>query len=400
MQTLADIEARLGKSFLPHQREALLDASEQAREGGHLRLCLYHRTGAGKTVTSLCAMALGGVQDILVLAPPITHTAWHDQGQHFGLTVSAISHAKFRQKSFKVSRTQAIIVDEFHLLGGQRGIGWKKLDRLAQGLQAPLIIMSATPYYNDAERVYCIQHVLDPQSCKGGYLQFLYTHCEVETNPFGSIPLVKGFLKYESAEEYLKKLPRVHFVEDEAIKQVKIEDISVVTILPVSLTYAGLDKRRQRVCASMIEKKHAVAHHQILTKSGRLTSMVLGRLLPFLSRENQQPLLIFCAHAAIAEKVCESLLVNGFSANLITGKTPAAEKKARVDAFIQGTFKTLVGTASLATGTDGIDKMCDRLFIIDDTNDDALRRQLIGRILPRGLDADVSKKEVYRLVFS
>ena len=44
----------------------------------------------------------------------------------------------------------------------------------------------------------------------------------------------------------------------------------------------------------------------------------------------------------------------------------------------------LVGTQTLATGTDGLDKMCDLLVILDDTEDNAMRRQLIGRIMPRG----------------
>jgi hypothetical protein len=60
----------------------------------------------------------------------------------------------------------------------------------------------------------------------------------------------------------------------------------------------------------------------------------------------------------------------------------------------------LVGTASLATGTDGLDKMCDSLIILDDTEDDSLRRQLVGRIMPRGEAADASKKQVHRLLLS
>ena len=48
--------------------------------------------------------------------------------------------------------------------------------------------------------------------------------------------------------------------------------------------------------------------------------------------------------------------------------------------------------------TDGLDKMCDWLIILDDTEDDAMRRQLIGRIMPRGLDTDASGKHVYRVL--
>ena len=60
----------------------------------------------------------------------------------------------------------------------------------------------------------------------------------------------------------------------------------------------------------------------------------------------------------------------------------------------------LVGTATLATGTDGMDKVCDQLIILDDTDDDALRRQLVGRIMPRGGDGDASSKSVYRFLLT
>ena len=62
-------------------------------------------------------------------------------------------------------------------------------------------------------------------------------------------------------------------------------------------------------------------------------------------------------------------------------------------------MEVLVGTASIATGTDGIDKVSDLLILVDDTDDESLRRQIIGRILPRGADTDASKKVIYRLTF-
>jgi hypothetical protein len=41
--------------------------------------------------------------------------------------------------------------------------------------------------------------------------------------------------------------------------------------------------------------------------------------------------------------------------------------------------------------------MCDTLIILDDTDDDSLRRQLVGRIMPRGEDTDATGKSVYRI---
>ena len=59
-------------------------------------------------------------------------------------------------------------------------------------------------------------------------------------------------------------------------------------------------------------------------------------------------------------------------------------------------FAALFAT-TLATGTDGLDRMCNTMILLNDTDDGALRRQLVGRILPRGKDADYSKKKFWRI---
>ena len=86
---------------------------------------------------------------------------------------------------------------------------------------------------------------------------------------------------------------------------------------------------------------------------------------------------------------------------MVTGALSGKRKQEAIDRFLTGRVPVLVGTASLATGTDGLDKVCDSLLILDDTDDDALRRQLIGRIMPRGVDStSTHTKYVQRLVLS
>ena len=389
-----------GRPFLPHQREALTDVLEQVRSGASLRLCLYHRTGAGKTYTSLAAIALAGAQEALVLCPPVTHDAWVEEGRRLGVEVFPISHALFRQAKYKVARTQPLIVDEFHLLGGHTGKGWQKLDRIARGLQAPLVIASATPNYNDAERVYCIKHVLDPHGTKGGYLQFLYEECVTTENPFGRTPNVERFKAYDgSAEQYLKHMPKVHYVEDEAIKQVVIGDIPIHVPLPRGFEDYGYDEREHRIMASRMGEDHTRIRLQFTLPTGEVRPEVYDEIALQVGQAST-PTLIFAVHAELAEALHKSALANGTRSLLITGKMTTRAKQFVVNQFKTGKFDILIGTASLATGTDGIDKMCDHLLIVDDTQDDAQRRQLIGRILPRGEDVDVSNKVVTRLVFS
>ena len=68
----------------------------------------------------------------------------------------------------------------------------------------------------------------------------------------------------------------------------------------------------------------------------------------------------------------------------VHGEMSKAAKNQAIEDFKLGRMNALVGTQTLATGTDGLDKVCDTLVILDDTEDGAMRRQLVGRIMPRG----------------
>lgn len=393
MTTLADIENAIGMTLFDYQVEAARRWQAQARS--HKRLCLYYKTGAGKSVTALLLLALDGVTEALVIAPPATHPAWQRWGTVLGITVEAVSHNKFRQKGFLVSRTKALVIDEFHLLGGHTGIGWKKADRLARSLQAPIILASATPNYNDAERVYCIQHVLDPESIPGGFLQFLYRHCETEENPFGQIPKVTGFLHHADAKGYLAALPQVSYVADDV--DVDIEDIHLVTELPPGFDSHKLDTPRERIMASQMEERHRRRHYQRVKATGRVHKNLVLKLEELIE-DSATPVLMFCMAAKTATILFTALSQRGLDVSLVTGSTPTWRKNEILEEFRKGHVPVLLGTASLATGPDGLDKVCDTMIIVDDTDDDSLRRQLVGRILPRGADTDASKKRLFRLV--
>lgn len=359
------------------------------------RLCLYYRTGAGKTITSLAVMNLWGCNNLLVIAPPSTHTKWTEDAKKLGMNVDCISHAKFRQPDYKLERGQAVIADEFHLFGGHSGKGWKKFDTLARGLQGPLILMSATPNYNDADRVYCIQHVLDPHSVKGGFIEFLYKHCETEQDPFSMTPKVLGFRQFADAAEYLASLPDVLYLPDELVYT--IDDFPMAEKIPPEMEVYGLDRRRGRIIASIIEAKHARIFHSLIEDDGTLHDDVFDFLVEVFA-ETETSVLIYCNHSTVAEAVANSVASVTESYGLITGKTHHKVKDMLLEQFRKGHLEVLIGTATLATGTDGLDQVCDELIIVDDTEDNSLRRQLIGRIMPRGTATSSSHKQVRRLV--
>jgi superfamily II DNA or RNA helicase len=373
-----------------HQKEFLDDVGNQKFPQ---RALLFYKTGAGKSLTAMLGMQKLGYTKILVIAPPSTHLQWVTVGKLLDMTVEVMSHAKFRMKDTKLSRTQAIIADEFHLFGGQKGQGWKKLDTLARHLLAPLFMLSATPNYNDAERCYCIQHVLDPLSCRGGYLQFIYYNCTTEQNPFGMEPKVTGFLKYANAAEYLAALPNVYYLPDDLVYT--IQDIPYKEYTDWTLTEYMYNRQQHKMVASIIELAHTVRYQGLVAENGYLHPEVLAEVLKVLSQSGT--VLIYANHATIAEALARSLDHEGLKYAVVTGVTPKLKKAAIIQEFLTGQHNILIGTATLATGTDGMDRVCNTLLILDDTDDDALRRQLVGRIMPRGDYVSSAAKQVFRL---
>ena len=370
------------------------------------RMCVYYPTGAGKTEIALVSLFLSGVTEALVVAPPLTQQRWIEDGAKLGITVTAMSHAKFRMKTTKLKADVAVVVDEFHMLGGHTGQGWLKGAQLSKGLNAPLIICSATPNYNDVERVFCVQHVMNPLSTRGGYIHWLYQHCVTEQNPFGATPVVQGLKNYVATDEltavqqFLIATPGVVFAPDTAPDILR--DVDVRGAVPPFDLFEeyNLDTVQRRFVASLMEKTHRRRYKSIIDeetgdpRKGVQEAITVRLTLP------PKPVLIYCDHATIAERVAAWLDRTAMSTGLITGKTTPTAKKQLVELFKQGKLGVLVGTASIATGTDGIDKVCDTMIIVDDTNDDSLRRQLVGRILHRGVGGTNAGKIAYRFLYS
>lgn len=389
---MGDPEAVKERALFEHQENFLANVELLPKPA---RACLYFKTGAGKSLAAMMGMVRLGHTEVVVIAPPSTHPQWQALAATLGMEIQVMSHAKFRMTSTRLSRSIPIIADEFHLFGGHQGQGWKKLDKMAMHLRAPLFLLSATPQYNDAERVYCVKHVLDPHSCKGGYLQFLYDECETEQDPFSQTPKVLGFRRFDSAEAYLAGLPRVFYVPDDLAYT--IEDVVYEVRLPDELVEYGYNRRTHRMVASQIERMHTDIYQGLLDDEGHIREELLDQLEELLATSPSSTL-VFANHASVAAVVEKCLKERGWSCELVTGAMYAERRRETITEFCAGVHKILIGTSTLATGTDGMDKVCDRLVILDDTDDNALRRQLIGRIMPRGEGGSAAKKEVYRFV--
>jgi superfamily II DNA or RNA helicase len=359
------------------------------------RALLFYKTGAGKSLTSMLGMKALGHTYVVVIAPPSTHPQWVALADSLGMSVLCMSHAKFRMKDTLLSRKTAIIADEFHLFGGQKGKGWKKFDQLARHLQAPVFMLSATPNYNDAERCYCLVHVLSPGMHTGGYLQFLYTHCETEMNPFGMEPRVTGFRNHPDAATFLASQPNVFYLADDLVYQ--IDDVLYDEGLPPELTELGYNRRQHKMIGSIMEARQTARLQGLVDTNGRLRLEVFEQIVVDVLAQNKR-VLIYCNRAMVAQALAYSLDHYCMKYAMVTGSTPKLLKHTIIQEFLSGQHDILIGTATLATGTDGMDRVCDTLLILDDTDDDALRRQLIGRIMPRGDFVSTAAKQVIRLV--
>ena len=381
-----------GVKWQPYQEEAL---TEIALQGPPQRLLLYYRTGGGKTLTALACLRRCGYQTALVIAPPSTHAQWHAEAARLSVQVEVVSHAKFRMRDFKLKRDKPIIADEFHMFGGNTAVGFKKLDRAAANLTAPIILCSATPNYNDAERCYCVQHILDPASCVGGYLHFLNVHCKTRLNPFSATPYVDGFIHFASAADYLASLKQTVYVPETHVAT--IEDIEYPVDLPEAFDKFNFDERTGRIMTSIIQRRWSRQFYGLLTKDEELVDIVQERLIEIAGNATG-PLIIFAVSKRVIAALDEMLKKANVTYCRVTGNETTSQKSQMIADFRTGHFDVLIGTAALATGTDGLDKVCDTLVILQDTDDDALRRQLIGRIMPRGTDTDASNKQVFRFV--
>lgn len=368
-----------------------VNAFEVYQSRQNRRLCLFFRTGAGKTLTSLGCLRLDGYTEALVLAPLSTVEDWEKAAAAIGISVTIITHQKFLQSKYEVPKIP-IVVDEFHMLGGLKGVGWKKLRANTDRRDLPLIVMSATPFWNSAERVFCAKRVIEGY---GDYQTWLMNECLTEPDRYSILPRVLGFRNHPTPADWLDAQPWVCYLPD--TREIDVLDVAYEGFCPDVLDDYGFDVRRRRIVASIMEEKHVRKRFNLIDDDGFLRDTAWDQLIE-LAGQATGPVLLYCDSSQVAQAVVERLVEISAVHALLTGDTPKPQAREIRQQFREGKLDVLVGTATMRTGTDGFDKVCDTLIIVDDTTDDAAREQLIGRILPRGVEAPIDNKRVWRLV--
>lgn len=388
MLTYAESESRFaampGTSFRTW-RPAQLEAFDIWESRDNQRLLVYYPTGKGKTKISLAMAAAKGHTEIVVVGIPKTLDDWAADAALLGLTMTGMSHELFRQKTTRLKRGSFIIVDEFHKLGKHNGMGFKKLDRMSTQFSG-IILLSATPQYNDPDRCYNACHIMEPLNYMGGWEAFVKKYCTIEVNYFARTPTVTGFLDFPSGTEFLASQPWTAYIPDEA-EWIPI-DLELYSNADLSLFEEyGLDIGAHRIMASDMERFHARKRLVMLDDSGRyLRPEIAEGLVAYMDAQIlPRKFLLFSDNKDIAKAAHRTLMESPYVSTLITGDTPESQVERIKLIFVFADMPAvLVGTSALATGVDEIDQACNHLIILDNTRDDAQRRQLIGRVLPRG----------------
>ncbi|QQO39292.1 DNA helicase [Microbacterium phage PineapplePluto] len=362
-----------------HEQWDGLHPGKASTEPLRIQLLLFP-TGEGKSKTSLAQIASRGHDEIYVVAPPKTHPAWQKDAAILGVHVELMSHKAFRER--KNFSRKPFIIDEVHMLGARTGDGFKRLRRMVDKMPA-LILCSATPNYNKPERAYCLD-VIGEKNPISSYERWMNTYCTTEPNRFAYYPTVTGFKEYDSAIDFLVARPWVAYVEDTATwtaAELKLPRPDLVNFEKLNFS-----KRHHRLMNSDMEKRHKRVDLQLIDDDGFIRSAVMVSIQNELDKyPERDKWLIFCMHKTVANALHRTLSAGDPLAWVLDGDTKTEDVDKIIHDFSAPGEAWLIGTTAMATGVDGIDKVCTSMLILDDIDGDhAKRRQLIGRILPRG----------------
>jgi superfamily II DNA or RNA helicase len=379
----ADCAKRFGIAWKDGQQ----DAYDQWQALERKRMLLFFPTGEGKSKTALALLRSQGHTTAVIIAPPKTHKQWQADARTLGMDVVLHSVQKFRMKDTKYSRNiDAWLVDEFHQMGGHGGAGFMKFARMMRGFTGSVMLLSATPNYNDAERVFCALAIGDEMPSMN-YGDWLMANCRVQASRFSHYPDVLGFLNFDSAIDFLRSRPWVAYIEDKAkwtpvdliIPRYKGQDM-------LDFLRLGYYRRVHKITASDMEDRHKLVDLSYIADDGRIRKGIYDQVVALLQTYPERGRwFIFCQHATVARALHRTLPGSW----IIDGDSSKKQIDHAVESFSAADMGLLIGTTAIATGVDGIDKVCQSMLILDDIEGDpSMRRQLIGRILPRGLQDD------------
>jgi hypothetical protein len=377
------------------QRRFALEAADRRRLGN------WSGTGAGKTLAGVLATREIDAQETLVVVPQITREQWArefreafpgtdvriglpPEGEDLEATkgsqprvwvttydmLSADSKAAKAQLAPLADRLDAAILDEVHMVKAgtdlasqRRQVLLATLDRAGEGNPDLMVVgMSATPVVNNLDEAKSLLRVITGEDPKG----------------FGTAPTVRNAA---SAHRHMtmngirwKPDYKTGFTRDTAWVDATGHMGRIVAALN------GEEAKRGRVHPASIERA------LLPVKMPEIVARV---------KAAQGPTIVYSEYVAgMVDPIVTELRSHGITAERLTGEETEAQKRDLIRRFTRGEIHTLVGSRPLATGTDGLQRVCRNLVVASmpwtAANDD----QLIGRLVRTGQTEHVTASYV------
>ncbi|KJY97318.1 DEAD/DEAH box helicase [Pseudoalteromonas ruthenica] len=440
MREANTLQPPLPSTFQAHLRDYQLQGFDWAMRLAHWGAggCLADDMGLGKTVQALAVLvARAGDGPALIIAPTSVCFNWQQEAQHFAPTLTLTQFSELKDHQRRAQKVQALGAGDGLVISYQQlqrhiellePIRWHSIiaDE-AQALKNPLakrtraayalkgefkLITTGTPIENNLTELWSLFRFINP-GLLGNLKRFSrrFTHVieNAEQEPAKALKArralkeqIKPFMLRRLKSQVLQELPQKteinqlvplsdeeqHFYE--ALRQQALEQLQQLEQLD------NPGEQRIQMLAQLTKLRQASCHPQLAMPQSTLTSSKLEALDELLQEllENNHKALIFSQFVGHLRLLEAHIKRRGIAYQYLDGSTPAAARKARIEAFQQGQGEVFL--ISLKAGGSGLNlTAADYVIHMDPWWNPAVEQQASDRVHRMGQTRPVT---IYRLI--
>lgn len=373
-------------------------------------LLLGDELGLGKTVTALAAIAATDALPVLVVVPPHLQRQWKAEVHRF---LPALRVHIIRKKAVYDLVTDVIICSYFrldgwrdHLAGKVRMVVFDECQELRRsGTQKYgacehvaekaeyRLGLSATPIYNYGNEFWNVLNVLSPNTL-GTRTEFVNEWCldsyhqgkERLRDPkaFGSFLREQGLMVRRTRAMVARELPGLTRIQE----QVECDTDPLKDVQPQAIELAKRIMDRQGTPFELMKASEEFSNMTRLA-TGLAKARAVAEFVTLLSRESQEPILLFGWHRAVYAAWGDIFDRAELKVGWHTGTESIAQKQKHVEAFTKGRLDVLVMSLRSGQGVDGLQRSCSRVVIGELDWSPGVIEQCIGRIHRDGQESPV-----------
>lgn len=322
-----------------------------------------------------------------------------------------------RKDAYKKAGTDVLIFDEAHFACNPKSRGYKTFTYFPSDYK---MAVTGTFFGNDFDNAWTLPNAIWGKEVTDTHALWRTEYAKTEYNHF-TYNKLKVLGEMEPGR-WVSELPTYVFIEGH--KGEVITEEHFVDLYPSQRRmYDGLDKEFAARAESgnwLLPELRATAHIRIrqaaiadidVTYDEPYTDPDTGKFvsketvffpetgksakydeLLRLLKDHDEPVIVGVDFVGAAQRITEWLNRDGISAGLWAGSqhTKDAERMRLKDDFLAGRTRVLVGIpAAMGTGTDGLQAVCRRIYIVSETQNGIEREQFIGRVNRRGQERPV-----------